>query len=157
MFSTPGAGTVGVDSAVAVLRGEAGTYRAGRAVAGGGDVAANHVARRGLVDLLRDQHAVTKPGEVLKGFQRLDADGFVREVVKRRDKSAARPRPSDLAELRSLHQTEALPIRRREQAVAVAERRLSDLVNAAWGPDAEDMATLRDTAPPRMPPGLEPG
>ena len=118
------------------------------------DVAANHVARRGVVDLLRHPYAVEKPGQTLSAFHHLDADGFVREVVKRRGTSAPRLRPGDLAELRALHEAETLPILRREQAVALAERRLSDLVHAAWGLDDDDIATLRETAPPRMPPGL---
>lgn len=118
------------------------------------DVAANHRARRGVLDLLRAQYAVEKPGEALAGFHRLDVDGFVREIVKRRDKAAPKLRPADVAELRGLHESESLPILRREQAVAGAERRLSAAVNAAYGLTDEDLATLRDTAPPRMPPGL---
>lgn len=118
------------------------------------DVAANHRARRGMVDLLRTQYSVEKPGEALAGFHLLDANAFVREIVKRRGKSIAKLRPADLAELRALHEAESLPVLRREQAVAVAERRLSDAVNAAYGLTDEDIETLRDTAPPRMPPGL---
>lgn len=118
------------------------------------DVAANHRARRGMVDLLRTQYAVEKPGEALGGFHLLDADAFVREIVKRRGKSIAKLRPADLAELRALHEAESLPVLRREQAVAAAERRLSDAVNEAYGLTDQDIATLRDTAPPRMPPGL---
>jgi hypothetical protein len=34
--------------------------------------------------------------------------------------------------------------------------RLSAAVNLAYGLTDEDVATLRDTAPPRMPHGLEP-
>lgn len=38
--------------------------------------------------------------------------------------------------------------------MAVAERRLSDAVNAAYGLSDEDITTLREAAPPRMPAGL---
>ncbi|MBL8619474.1 MAG: N-6 DNA methylase [Deltaproteobacteria bacterium] len=118
------------------------------------DVAANHQARRGMVALLRAQHGVDKAGEALKAFHHLDADGFVAEVMKRRPRSAGKLRPADLLALRALHEEEALPILRREHAIALAERRLSDAVNAAFGLSDEDLATLRATAPPRMPPGL---
>jgi hypothetical protein len=117
-------------------------------------VAANHVARRGMVDLLRLQYAVEKPGDALANFHRLDADSFVREIVKRRGKSTPNLRPADIADLRGLHESESLPVIQREQAIARAERRLSDLVNAAYDLTDEDIATLRATAPPRMPPGL---
>jgi hypothetical protein len=118
------------------------------------DVAANHRARRGVLDVLHAEYAVEKAGEALARFHHLDADAFVREVVKRRGKSVAKLRPAELTALRALHDSESLPILRREQAVAVAERRLSDAVNAAYGLTEDDISTLRETAPPRMPPGL---
>lgn len=41
-----------------------------------------------------------------------------------------------------------------EQASARAERRFSELVNAAYELTNDDITALRETAPPRMPPGL---
>lgn len=117
-------------------------------------VAANHVARRGMVDALRLQYAVEKPGDALANFHRLDADSFVREIIKRRGKSTANLRPADIADLRGLHESESLPVIQREQDISRAERRLSDLVNTAYGLTEDEITTLRDTAPPRMPPGL---
>ena len=120
------------------------------------DVAANHQARRALIDALRVQYAVEKAGEALANFHRLDADAFIREVSKRRTKGLPKLRPAELGDLRGLHEAESLPIIRREQAIARIERQLSDLVNEAYGLTDKDIATLRDTAPPRMPPGLPP-
>lgn len=117
-------------------------------------VSANQRARRGMLDALRIEYGVERPGEALGDFHCLDADAFVREIAKRRGKAAPKLRPADLTELRGLHESESLPIIQREQKIALAERQLSDLVNAAYGLDAEDIATLRDTAPSRMPPGL---
>ncbi len=118
------------------------------------DVAANHRARRATLDVLRTQFGVDKTGEALARFHRLDADAFVTEVTRRRAKGASSLRPGQLTDLRGLHESESLPIIEREQSIAAAERRLSDAVNAAYRLDADDLATLRDTAPPRMPPGL---
>ncbi|MFH1469604.1 MAG: N-6 DNA methylase [Pseudomonadota bacterium] len=117
-------------------------------------VAANHSARRGMVDVLRLQYGVDKAGDALANFHRLDAEAFVREIVKRRSRAAGKLRPAEITELRGLHEAESLPIIQREQTIMRAERTLSDLVNAAYGLTAEDIATLRDTAPVRMPPGL---
>jgi type I restriction-modification system DNA methylase subunit len=117
-------------------------------------VAQNHAARRGLLDLLRVEHGVDRPGERLRQFHHLDVNSFAAEVAKRRPRSAGPLRPMDLRALRDLHEAEALPVLQREQRVAAAERKLSDAVNAAYGLSPEDVATLRETAPPRMPPGL---
>jgi hypothetical protein len=118
------------------------------------DVAANHRSRRAMLDALRTQYAIEKPGAALGAFHHLDADAFVHEVTRRRTKQAGTLRPSDIIELRGLHEAESLPMIRREQDVAAAERVLSDLVNAAYGLSAEELALVRETAPERMPPGF---
>lgn len=117
-------------------------------------VTANQLARQGVLDVLRTEYGVDKPGEALGTFHTLDADEFVREVVKRRRKGSAKLRPAELGSLRALHEAEALPVLQREQDIARAERRLSDLVNAAYGLTDHEIAFMRETAPPRMPPGL---
>lgn len=117
------------------------------------DVAANHRARRGVLDVLATQYGVETPGNMLGQFQRLDVQAFVKEVLKRRGKGT-KLRPSELADLRGLHESEALPVLQREAAILKRERMLSDAVNACFGLDEADVETLRETAPVRMPPGL---
>lgn len=117
-------------------------------------VAENHAARRAVVDLLRVQYGVERAGRALEAFHQLDSAAFVAAVVKQRGKGGGPLRAGELRGLRELHEAEALPILQREQAVAAAERRLSDAVNAAYGLTPADVETLRATAPPRMPPGL---
>lgn len=118
------------------------------------NVRENQRVRRSVLQILRTDFQVTRPGRVLEQFHHLDGDQFVQEVRDRRPRAAGFLRTHDYPRLRELHEAEFVSMLRREQAVAAAERELAAAVSAAYGLGPEDLATLRQTAPPRMPPGL---
>ena len=80
----------------------------------------------------------------------LDADGFVTAVraalPKSRKWSAA-----EIARLKQEYADTLIPARAAAAEILALERRLSDLVNAAYGLTPEEVALMWRTAPPRMP------
>jgi hypothetical protein len=105
------------------------------------------------LDVLRVEWAVDAPSQALSAFDSLASDAFVGEVKKRRRKDAGRLSPRALLELRKLFEAEAQSLIEKRAEILGLESVLADLVHAAWGLDAGDIAVLRETAPPRMPPG----
>jgi hypothetical protein len=91
------------------------------------------------------------PGQKLEDFARLDADAFVAEVRKRRSKSLGILSPAALKALRAGYAEQAAPVQQRQAEAVALERKIADLVNAAYGPTPEEVALLWATAPPRMP------
>jgi hypothetical protein len=75
----------------------------------------------------------------------------VEEVRKRRPKSEGRLTPVALRDLRSGYTGMATPVREERAEAAMLERRLSDLVNQAYGLTPEDVDLVWSTAPPRVP------
>jgi hypothetical protein len=112
---------------------------------------ANDSSRAAVLDSLRMQYAVETPGNKLSDFATLDADAFLKEVLKRRPKAAGKLKASDMKSLREMYDDEALPMQARGREALVLERQLSNLVNDAYGLTPEDVALLWSTAPPRMP------
>jgi hypothetical protein len=108
-------------------------------------------ARRDMLDWLRTEFGVEKPGQKLEDFAALDADDFVEEVRKRRPRSEGRISPAALRDLRSGYAQMARPVREDRVEAAALERRLSDLVNEAYDLTVEEVDLLWSTAPPRMP------
>jgi type I restriction-modification system DNA methylase subunit len=108
-------------------------------------------ARRDMLDWLRTEFGVEKPGQKLEGFASLDADAFVEEVRKRRPKSAGRLTPVSLKDLRAGYAQMATPVREGQNDAAKLERRLSDLVNRAYDLTPREVGLLWTTAPPRTP------
>ena len=108
-------------------------------------------ARRDMLDWLRTEFGVEKPGQKLEDFASLDADAFVEEVRKRRPKSEGRLTPGALRDLRSGYTELATPVREDRAEAAKLEQRLSALVNRAYGLTPEEVDLLWSTAPPRMP------
>ena len=106
------------------------------------------------LDVLRVEWAVDAPGQALGAFDLLGSDSFVGEVKKRRRKDAGRLSSRALVELRGLFEADAPPLIEQRAEILGLERVLAGLVHAAWGLDAGDLATMRETAPPRMPPGF---
>src|SRR5215211_4715821 len=109
-----------------------------------------HEARRDVLDWLRTEFGVEKPGQNLEDFAALDADTFVEEVRKRRPRSEGRLTPAALRDLRSGYTEMAVSVREDRAEAAKLERRLSDLVNRAYGLTPEEINLLWSTAPPRM-------
>lgn len=108
-------------------------------------------ARRDTLDWLRVEFGVEKPGQKLEDFATLGPDTFVDEVRKRRPKGEGRLTPGALHDLKSGYAEMSGPVREARTEAADLERKLSDLVNGAYGLTAEDVDLLRKTAPPRMP------
>ena len=112
---------------------------------------AEQESRRDALDWLRVEYGVEKSGQKLSDFAALTDDEFVEEVRKRRPKGAGRFSPADLKQLRSGYADLATPVREARTEAAGLERRLSDLVNEAYGLTPEEVDLLWSTAPPRMP------
>jgi type I restriction-modification system DNA methylase subunit len=112
---------------------------------------ANNDSRAAVLDSLRMQFAVSDSGNALTDFASLDSDAFVQEVLKRRPKAAGKLKASDMKALREMYGDEALPIQARRREMLALERRLSTIVNHAYGLTPEEVALLWSTAPPRMP------
>lgn len=127
----------------------------------GGDVAPmiDHIAsiqsevgtaRSNTLDWLRHEHGLDKPGRELVQPHLLDADGFVAAVRKAMPKSR-KLSAAMIAELKREHAETIAPARLAASEALALERRLSDLVNAAYGLTPDDVALMWQTAPPRMP------
>jgi hypothetical protein len=86
---------------------------------------------------------VRRRRQSVEDFAAIGPDAFVEEVRKRRPKGEGRLTPGSLRDLRSGYAEMAEP--------ASLERKLSDLVNQAYGLTDEEVDLLWKTAPPRMP------
>jgi Eco57I restriction-modification methylase len=103
-----------------------------------------------ILDWLRHEFGVAKPGRALADLGALDVDAFtsaVRHVVPKQRKLTA----ADIAELKREHAKTIEPLRKARSEIFAIERSLSDLVNAAYGLMSEDVDLLWKTAPLRMP------
>lgn len=101
-------------------------------------------------DWLRHEFHLERANRALSEPHRLDANEFVASVraalPKSRKWSAA-----EIARLKHEHAESVEPARRAAGEVLALERRLSDLVNQAYGLTPEEIALMWRTAPPRMP------
>jgi hypothetical protein len=112
---------------------------------------ANQNTTRELLDWLRIEHGVEKPGQALEDFAGLDSDTFVREVKKRKPSTRHNLTPAAIASLRRSFDDYALPAQQRHAEALKLERRMADLVNEAYGLTPEEVDLMWKTAPPRMP------
>ena len=103
-----------------------------------------------LLDWLSVEYDVEKPTLRLQAAVGLDSESLIAEVRKIRGKknplSAA-----GLKNLRAEHANTIEPARQAAHEAEVLERRLSDLVNEAYGLTPEEVSLMWKTAPPRMP------
>jgi Eco57I restriction-modification methylase len=107
-------------------------------------------ANAAILDWLRHEFGLDKPGAALGQPHALDADGFaaaVRKALPRARKLSA----ADIARLKQEHRDTLEPAARAANEALALERKLSDLVNAAYGLTPEEVKLMWDTAPPRMP------
>ncbi len=113
-------------------------------------VAVINLAKAGIHDGLRIEFGLERPGRALEKPERLDADDFAAAVraalPRRRHLSAA-----EVARLKREHAETILPARKAAAEAERLERRLSDLVNQAYGLTQAEAALMWATAPPRMP------
>ena len=113
---------------------------------------AQQVTNRDVLDWLKVEHEIVKPSMKLQSPIALDSDAFIAEVKKLR----GRKKPLSLAGLRGLREEHARTIVPAQALAAEArglERRVSDLVNDAYGLTPADVRLMWETAPPRMPIG----
>lgn len=103
-----------------------------------------------VLDLLQVEYGVETPGNALSDFPSLNSEDFVREVRKRRKAPLS---PGGLKALRTLFEDEAPPIQAKRARILSLETQIAAQVHTAWGLSADDLALLRATQPPRMPPG----
>jgi hypothetical protein len=120
------------------------------------DIAAQgHKGRRAILDWLKAEFGVEKPSQKLQDVTTLDEDGLAAEVTKARGKK----RPLSVAQVKALRDEYArrvTPLQALAPEARQLERRVAELVNAAYGLTAEEVALMWRTAPPRMP-GAPPG
>src|SRR5262249_23196212 len=104
-----------------------------------------------LLDWLRTEFEVQEPGNRLETFAELDMQMFVEEVRKRRPKWAGKLTPATLRALQAGYTEQAVPMQQSRIEATALERKLNDLVNAAYDLTSEEIALMWQTAPPRMP------
>jgi hypothetical protein len=107
-------------------------------------------ASSAICDWLRHEFGVEKFGRTLADPHTLNADAFVTAVCaafpKSRKWSAA-----EIGRLKKEHGDTLIPARKAADDILALERKLSDLVNAAYGLTPDEVALMWRTAPPRMP------
>ncbi|WP_428491996.1 hypothetical protein [Rhodopila sp.] len=113
-------------------------------------VAVINLVKASIHDWLRIEFGLDRPSRELESPERLDADRFaaaVRAALPRRRQLSA----AEVARLKREHAGTIMPARQAAAEAQRLERRLSDLVNQAYGLTAEEVALMWATAPPRMP------
>jgi hypothetical protein len=113
-------------------------------------VAEQQAGKRAVLDWIRIQFGVEKPSQRLQDVASLDADTLTAEVQQAR----GRRMPLSTAQVKALRDEHARSVRPLQALAAEArqlEHRVAELVNAAYGLTAEEVALMWRTAPPRMP------
>ncbi len=108
---------------------------------------------RDVLDWLGLQFGIDKPGQQLTAFDALSEESFLKEIERRRPRSAGRLTPADLRALRDTYQKYTPPLRQLQHEMKQLEQRLAMLVNAAYHLTPEEIDLLWRTAPPRTPVG----
>ena len=101
-------------------------------------------------DWLRHEFGIDKVRRALAEPHTLDADGFVtaiRTALPKSHKWSA----AEISRLKQEYADTLIPARDAAAEILAHERKLSDVVNAAYGLTPEDVALMWRTAPPRMP------
>jgi hypothetical protein len=112
--------------------------------------AQGHEGLHGVLDRLKVEFGVEKPSQKLQDVATLDADTLAAEVQKARGKKKL----LSVAQVKALRSEHARSVKSLQALAAEArqlERRVAELVNAAYGLTAEEVALMWQTAPPRMP------
>ena len=106
-----------------------------------------------LMDWLRTDQGIDKPGQKLEAFDELSSDDFVAAVRDRRPKKAPSLGPRQIAELRKHHADYGPRLQKIRAVAGGLERKLAHLVNQAYGLTEAEVELMWRTAPPRMPVG----
>ncbi len=113
-------------------------------------VQAHQETTRQLLDWLEVEHGIIEPSQKLQAALEMDGESLVAEVRKARGKK----NPLSLAALRNFreeHTRTILPAQSLAKEASTLERRISDLVNEAYGLTPEEIELMWETAPPLMP------
>jgi hypothetical protein len=103
-----------------------------------------------IYDWLRHEFGFSKSVQTIENAHLSGADAFVatvRAALPKSQKFSA----AEIARLKQEHTDTLVPAQEVTAQVLAIERKLSDLVNAAYGLTPEDVALMWRTAPPRMP------
>lgn len=109
-----------------------------------------NIACATISDWLRYEFGLDKIGATLSEPYKLDADGFAAAVRKALPRSR-RLSSADIQRLKGEYQQTIEPARVAAAEALTLERKLSDLVNAAYRLTSEEVQLMWNTAPPRMP------
>jgi hypothetical protein len=105
---------------------------------------------RAVLDWLRHEFGVEKASQKLQALDALGADDLIAEVKKARGRS----KPLSVADVKRLkdeYAASVVPLRELASEAGRLEKRVSDLVNAAYGLTPAEVDLLWATAPPRTP------
>ena len=105
--------------------------------------------RAAVVDWLKVEFAVEKASMKLQEPAGLDAEAFIDEVKKGRKKKALSV--AEVKRLKDEYAASVVPLQGLAREADILERRVSDIVNAAFGLTPAEVKLMWDTAPPRMP------
>ena len=111
------------------------------------------LAKADVLDVLRLRYGVERFGQKLEDFDQLGSEDFLREASRRFDKKKPVP-TSALRELRTLFDTEVPGILAQRSTLLALEKQIAAAVHAAYQLTPEDLAVMKETQPPRMPPGF---
>ena len=115
--------------------------------------------QRTLLDWLRMEYAIEKPGNKLQAMTELDSDTLVSEVKRIRGKKLPLT-AAGVQGLRDEYTRTLEPARALAAETLQLERTLNDLVNQAYALTPNEIDLIWKTAPPRMPippPAATPG
>jgi hypothetical protein len=135
---------------VAPLAGDSETDAAALVIKTANMVRDHHATANSIRDWLHHEIGIDAPKGALAQAIALGADDFiaaVRDNLPRSRKLSA----SQIAELKREHAATIEPARKARADIFVLERKLSDLVNVAYGLTSDEVQLMWDTAPPRMP------
>ena len=112
--------------------------------------ASQQQTQRTVLDWLRVEYAIEKPGNKLQCLTGLDSDSFVAEVKRIRGRKLPLT-AAGLSALREEYTRTIEPARALATEALKLERTLGDLVNQAYGLTPDEIGLMWETAPPRLP------
>jgi hypothetical protein len=113
--------------------------------------AESHEAKRLLTDWYHHGLGIETIPTALRDPFRLSPDQFIAAIAKARGTRRAPLTAAEIGHIRDEYNRTVEPMARRLVEALQRERAISDLVNAAYGLTAEELALMWRTAPPRMP------
>ena len=110
--------------------------------------AQRQAGRSAVLESVRGEFGVERPSQELRDPAGLEPDASVAEVEKGREKALG---VAELKRLTDEHTSAVVPLQQTAREAEALERKVSDLVNAAYGLTPAEVRLMWDTAPPPMP------